>query len=470
MFFINIESYKKDSFENLESINHSITNILLKNIKESLYKNDKEKIKHFIDSIDSKYISNILVLDKNQKIIYSKKQIDDVYQKRISYIIKNGELKSQEVYITLDEFEFLGVSFGYMIIDMNMQIYTNNIKNKILEYVYTFLILSVVIFIMSYYIVAKMSKPIEKIVKTIKTTKKNEDIHFEKQKFKEFIYLAKTIESTQNRIIYLNKNLEQEVDKKTEELRELNKNLEFRVKEEVSKNREKDRHILEQSRLAKMGEMISMIAHQWRQPLQSISATTSAIEIKLMLEEDINKEFITDQLHKISSYSQDLSKTIDGFRNFFKPSKTKEYIKLDNIVNSVISIIGDSLKSNNINLSLDLKNHDEVYSYENELKHVVLNLIKNSEDIIMERKIDTPYIWINTYSEGESTIIEIIDNGGGIDKEIIDKIFEPYFSTKSEKNGSGLGLYISKMIVEKHCGGKLLVESYENIAKFKIVL
>ena len=253
------------------------------------------------------------------------------------------------------------------------------------------------------------------------------------------------------------------------ELEEMRFSLEKKVKSEISKSKEKDRLMHIQARNAQMGEMINMIAHQWRQPLSAISATSSEIEIRSRLHKLDEKKAI-DLAEKISDYSQHLSLTIDDFRNFFKESKEKNETNFDDIVRSVKNIIEMSLIEKKIELVENLNCSDIFKSYPSELKQVILNFIKNAEDVLVEKEIQNPKIEIRTYKKDNDLILEVADNGGGVPKEIMDKIFDPYFSTKTTRGGTGLGLYMSKTIIEEHCGGKLLLRNDEKGAIFSIVL
>ena len=256
---------------------------------------------------------------------------------------------------------------------------------------------------------------------------------------------------------------------KSDKISEMNENLEERVKEEVSKNRAKDAQLIHQARLAQMGEMISMIAHQWRQPLNAISATSTSINLKAKLNK-LDASAVQELSDNISKYSQHLSETIDDFRNFFKPDKEKVLTNYSYIIESVKTIIDTSLANKKIEVRRDLRCEESFESYPNELKQVVLNLIKNAEDALLETRTSNPYIKLMTYCEDGKYILEVSDNAGGIDTDIIDKIFDPYFSTKMEKDGTGLGLYMSKMIVEEHCHGILSVANIDGGTKFKIIL
>jgi len=253
------------------------------------------------------------------------------------------------------------------------------------------------------------------------------------------------------------------VNQTSTELQVLNSKLEIKIKESVEKNRQKDQQMLHQAKLAQMGEMISMIAHQWRQPLNAITLTTSNLKFKSTID-DFNSQLFKEELERIEDYAQHLSKTIDDFRTFFKDNKTKEKTTFKQLVDSTLEIIKVAIENKNIKIITNFKNDNEFETYPNELKQVILNIIKNAEDIILEKEIKDGKIEINT----DDNILTIKDNAGGIPEDIIDKIFDPYFSTKKEKDGTGLGLYMSKTIIEEHCGGKLSVSNDEDGAVFKI--
>ncbi len=256
-------------------------------------------------------------------------------------------------------------------------------------------------------------------------------------------------------------------DKK--KLNELNLSLQQKIDHEIDKSRKKDQQMLEQSRLAQMGEMISMIAHQWRQPLTAISSASAAINLKAKRDK-LSSDLAVELSSKISQYSQHLSATINDFREFFKSNKTKKETNFNNILNSVMNIVNESILNKNIELIKDINCEKTFVSYENELKQVILNLIKNAEDILLENNIKNPYIKISAYNKDDKFIFEISDNAGGVPLDIVDKIFDPYFSTKTKKDGTGLGLYMSKMIVEDHCEGELSVYNDDNGAVFRIVI
>jgi len=244
-----------------------------------------------------------------------------------------------------------------------------------------------------------------------------------------------------NEIKKIENKLKNKIKEKTRKLEELNLSLEDRVKEEVEKNREKDKAIQQQQKLAQMGEMLSMIAHQWRQPLSAINSTAGALKLKAKFNK-LDTQTAMELSSDIMEFSQHLSSTIDDFRKFFKSDKKLEKTTFKEIVDSVFNIIESSLIKKKINLIQNINSEVSFLTYPNELKQVVLNLIKNAEDVLIQNNIQNPTITI----EANKNILTISDNGGGIPEDIIDKIFDPYFSTKTQKDGTGLGLYMSKAV------------------------
>ncbi len=270
-------------------------------------------------------------------------------------------------------------------------------------------------------------------------------------------------------VIRIDKARENEKIKAQKALEELNLTLEERVVQEVEKNRQKDQQLIQQSRLASMGEMISMIAHQWRQPLSAISSTVQGLHLKLTLKK-FDETLFSEKLSDVSRYAQYLSQTIDDFRQFFKPSKAKDEVSLEEIIEKVLAIIHGSLENKKIQLIMEYNSNEYIMTYANELMQVLLNLIKNAEDVLIENKIEKPWIKIATRKDTHFLILEISDNGGGISHSVIERIFEPYFSTKSKKDGTGLGLYMSQKIIEEHCGGSLHASNGLEGAIFTITL
>jgi PAS domain S-box-containing protein len=253
-------------------------------------------------------------------------------------------------------------------------------------------------------------------------------------------------------------------DKK--ELQSLNSELELRVQKKVESLRQKDEMLQAQSRNALMGEMISMIAHQWRQPLSTISLLVNDINMKFMMNA-VDENYLKESINKTNQTIHYMSKTIDDFREFFKPNKEKEYVYIEKSVQNAISFIEPLIKKYEIELNINIISDNKIVVYKNELLQVLINIIKNAIDASVEKNIPKPKITIVIDDVDNTKIINIIDNAGGVPQELRDKIFEPYFSTK-KKNGTGLGLYMSKIIIEEHLLGSLGVRNYEDGAIFTI--
>ncbi len=275
--------------------------------------------------------------------------------------------------------------------------------------------------------------------------------------------------------LQMQKRLTEEVANKTCEIQKINEGLEKRVKEEVEKNKLKEAQIQQQSKLAQMGEMISMIAHQWRQPLAAIASTSTNLKTISLLEKfDFEKKeeatayeaYVNEALENIDEYVQNLTKTIDDFRNFYKPNKNFVMVKPEQVVEDSLNLMRGLLASHNIEVFKEYHSHDEIALYDSEMMQVLVNLLKNAYDNFIEKKIDKPQIRVKT----ENRTIWVCDNGGGVPEDVMKNIFEPYFSTKDEKNGTGLGLYMSKIIVEEHHEGKLDVKNTAEGACFIIEL
>jgi signal transduction histidine kinase len=261
--------------------------------------------------------------------------------------------------------------------------------------------------------------------------------------------------------------LEFEKDK----INDLNANLQKKVDEEIEKSKKKDFILFEQVKNAQMGEMIGNIAHQWRQPLSVISTSASGILMKKELGV-LSDEKENEMLESIINTALFLSKTIDTFRNYIKEDKELKDVVLQEALHRDISIIEASLTNNYIQLTNDIDRIEPltIKTLSSELSQVIINLFNNAKDAIVERKIEEPFIKISLNKEDNKAIITIEDNGGGIAEDIFPKIFDPYFTTKHQSQGTGLGLYMSKDIIEKHLHGKLYATNGDFGAIFTIEL
>ncbi len=249
------------------------------------------------------------------------------------------------------------------------------------------------------------------------------------------------------------------------QLRKLNETLELRIHEEVGKNREKDHLLIQQSRLAAMGEMIGNIAHQWRQPINALSLLLNNIKDAYHFNE-LDEKFLDAAAADGDRMIRQMSATIDDFRNFFRPNKTKEIFSLQQAVHDALALVEPSFKSCNIAIALAENEVPETEGYRNEYSQVLLNILNNAKDAILERKIPRGKVSLRLVQEGGMAKVIISDNGGGISSDTAVKIFDPYFTTKDK--GTGIGLYMSKVIIENNMGGTIEFRNHGEGAEFTI--
>jgi len=267
----------------------------------------------------------------------------------------------------------------------------------------------------------------------------------------------KKLKTSQNELENLNQNLQKEIEKE----------IQLKLKKQREAN-EQERILAHQSKLASMGEMIGNIAHQWRQPLTELS--TILINIELYFERDkLTKEKFKNKIKEANTQILFMSTTINDFRDFFASKKKKARVKISNILNRVENLMGASLKNNNIQLILEIKNDFEICGFPNEIEQALLNIVSNAKDVILEKFMKDAQILIRVFSKKSKNIITISDNAGGIKVFPIEKIFEPYFSTKHAKSGTGIGLYMTKTIIEKNNNGKIEIKNGEKGAIFTII-
>jgi len=263
--------------------------------------------------------------------------------------------------------------------------------------------------------------------------------------------------------------LETKKDRENENLSSLNQSLKSKIEEETEKNRAKDRIMFAQARHAQMGEMLSMIAHQWRQPLNAVSA--AAINLSFMQEfETLDEKEIYDTSKFIQNSAQQMSETINDFMNFFKPNSEREFFTLLDVLNDINHMMDTQLQSHGIKFITVLDDNMEIYGQKNELTHILINLIINARDALDERDQDEKMIALHAFVTDKNSQIKISDNGGGIEPEIIDKIFNPYFSTKGPGKGTGIGLHMAKEIIEKDFAGSISVKNTEDGAEFLLTI
>lgn len=228
--------------------------------------------------------------------------------------------------------------------------------------------------------------------------------------------------------------------------------------------------LLHQTRQAAMGEMVSILAHQWRQPITAIGLGVDNILMDMMLSEHLDMHELKENLHLIRDQVNYLSQTIDDFRDFFLPDRDREEVMLRDCIEAALNVIETNLLHHGIQIEKTYGDTNPFLLYKNEMVQVILNILKNADDVLLERNVSNAVIRLQTVEHEDTIEVSICDNAGGIPAEIIHRIYEPYFTTKNEHNGTGIGLYMSKTIIEEHCCGKLQAKNVDNGACFTIIL
>ncbi len=294
-------------------------------------------------------------------------------------------------------------------------------------------------------------------------------------------YYEKVKEKEKSSLLNYAAELKEEVNKQTKvleqknielhehqnELQRLNSKLEERVQEELSQRLKQEQMLLKQCRLASMGEMIDSIAHQWRQPLMNINAILMNMDRIIELKED-PKVHLEDKMDEVITLTSHMSQTIEDFRSLFKTNKEKTTFHLSDSIHNTLTLFKSSLKD--INVSFDNTINHSYYGHHNELTQVIIILLSNALEALEEKHIANKILNIEILQNTLETIISIEDNAGGISSHDLEQIFDPYFTTKEPTGGTGLGLYIAKIIIEQNMQGQLSVTNTPRGAKFCILL
>ena len=248
------------------------------------------------------------------------------------------------------------------------------------------------------------------------------------------------------------------------QLESLNLTLEERIEAAVKELRQKDQALIQQNRLATMGEMINNIAHQWRQPLNLISLIVQGLtEYKQLSQEELDQE-----VERIMGVIMHMSQTIDDFRYFFRQDKEKTRFTANQTVARAVEFISASLIGKGISISITEQPEVSIFGYSNEYAQVLLNILSNAKDVLVEKNVTDPHIDISISREDDRSVVTITDNGGGINTDVMPRIFDPYFTTREKTQGTGIGLYMSKIIVEQNMGGRLSAENVAGGVAFRI--
>jgi PAS domain S-box-containing protein len=250
-------------------------------------------------------------------------------------------------------------------------------------------------------------------------------------------------------------------------LEEMNRTLHVRIQQEVEKNREKDRLMMVQSRQAAMGEMLGNIAHQWRQPLNIVGLIIQDIH-DAQAHGQLTPDYLEKSVRRGMDVIQHMSQTIDDFRTFYRTDKEKQTFVLNEIVDRVFSFVESSFRNSQLVIDVKMPAAVTATGYPNEFAQVLLNILNNAKDVLLERRVRSPRIAVHVFSDQGRSVVTIADNAGGIIAEDLDRVFEPFFTTKDEGKGTGIGLYLSKIIIEKNMSGRLTARNIAGGAEFRI--
>ncbi len=488
---------KQSLMEVMHSEAHTLSNSISLVCADAMVNEDDSFIvEHNMDVInDSPNIFIITVSKSDGTILESKKEewsmpetlnpmLKPFEQKNEKYEIIYSDLQKQDLFHYAMPIVISGIDWGWIHVDFSLSKYNKNMKNMYLFLFYLTIGSMFVALFVSYFLAKYILTPILELTQTAKEVSKgNLSIQAAIKRDDEigdfaedFNTMIQNLSISKEELKNSHNELEQRVQERTYalaeksyELEELNRNLDIRVQEESEKSRKNEQLLIQQSRQASMGEMIGNIAHQWRQPLNALGLVLQNIHFTYQMD-DLNDEFMQKSVDKGKMLTTSMSKTIDDFRDFFKPNKLKENFSLDVSIEKTVELIEASYKNSNIEVLTNLEKDIDINGYPSEFSQVILNILSNAKDALVEHKDDKRVVKIESFLENTNVIISIEDNAGGIPKDIINKIFDPYFTTKEEGKGTGIGLYMTKTIVENNMGGKLSVKNTHQGAKFTISL
>lgn len=451
--------FKFNKLKNIKGVDNYITNELGEYILNTKYPNKEFGFE----------------FGKNYNIKKDFKEIAPLYDQELnkkSLLIYNDAfiLESKKINLINDRFIVITRYVSNSIFDAKKDKYFSSLGFYII-----FIILFVAI--LTLFIVKSFTKPItnlSEVAKEIAQTKGTKKVAINVKSKDEigeladsFNVMLKVLSASKKELEESALRLEDEVKLKTKELQELNKNLQKSVDKQVVEIRKKDQALMQQAKMAAMGEMIGAIAHQWRQPLNVLG-----LNIQLLVDMAEDKQCSVEEIEAFVEKNMKtinfMSNTIDDFRNFFREDKEKKMFDVKDAIESIISLQKDQLKNHNIELILNLQSI-EIFGFRNEFIQVILNIISNARDAIDEKNIEDGKIYIENKQVGDNLEITIQDNGGGIPQDIVDRIFEPYFTTKEQGKGTGMGLYMSKEILE-HMQGKITCKNINSGVMFEIVM
>jgi signal transduction histidine kinase len=372
---------------------------------------------------------------------------------------------------------FSGIEWGWIHIGFSTWKYDQHIREMSHQVIYIIGISLTLILLLGYFFAQWITQPLFTLSDlATQVTAGNLNVKAESNRddeignlFTRFNQMVAALKQAKENLENYNQQLKQEVSNRTSELDELNRNLDQRVISEITRRREQEQLLIHQSRLAAVGEMVGSIAHQWRQPLNALGLVLQNLQLNYW-QGKLNDNSIKRSMDKSERLIKKMSSTIDDFRNFYKPSKQQEYFDICLSIQSVIELIEASLRNNGIDIDFCCDQKIAVLGYSGEFSQVILNLVNNAKEALLGYQPEHLQITVEARKKEDKIIISIADNGGGIKQQHLHKIFDPYYTTKDESEGIGIGLYMSKMIIEKNMNGKLYVLNNQEGATFVIEL
>lgn len=499
-----ISIQKKMLISSLENEVKNINKLILFVLSDSLILKDRASIVEFSTEYikNNEKLKNIIISEKENSYIIIKKNAwsyDDKIEKNFNDLQKEydtfslleSSILQEKVFHYVAPIYISGVQWGWIHLSMSLEEYNNRLNSIYIDFFTFFAILLLISISISYTFSKSISNPIVELnniankismgdLEVRSNYKSNDELGALANTFNKMII---AIEQTQTQLKSSHEELEEKVNQRTKqlatsnkllyfkknELEELNRNLDKRIKEEIEKRIQQENILIQQSRLAATGEMIGNIAHQWRQPLNNINLLIYYIRDSYG---KLPKEELDETIKNAKLQIDFMSQTIDDFRNFYKPSKGKRRFDIKESIIQSSKIVKSSLEKNSIKLEIEAIKI-EIDNYENEFEQVIVNILNNAIDakIIKEKQEKfQAKIKIKIYKEEEKIHICIFNNCGNIDEKIIERIFEPYFTTKFENQGTGIGLYMTKVIIEKNMNGKIEAQNKDDGVEFLITL
>jgi len=481
--YATIQMQKKSSLEVLHSRANTLANSMALVSHDAMMKGDISFILQYdINVIEhNKEILQIFVTNQtNENIEISKKSwkmiqkipknIKDMQKNKEIFKIEYADKFKKNIFHYSYPLNLPGITWGYLHIIYSLDSYNEDL-NRMYKSIGTLLgLLFFVTLFISYIVSRELALPILELSKTAESVQKG-NLHFRAdiKKDDEIGQLAQNFNKMISKLEYSHDELEKLVSIRTEELETLNRELDIKIKNAIAENSKNEQMLIQQSRLAAMGEMIGNIAHQWRQPLNALGLIVQNIYYEYETD-DLDKEYLEHSLNKSKKLTSQMSKTIDDFRNFFRPNKKQETFSISQGIHNVFELISASYKSHNIEIETNLDDSLMATGYPNEFSQVLLNILTNAKDALIEKKIMKPKVLVCSFDKDNNIIVEIEDNAGGINENIMKKIFDPYFTTKDKTSGTGIGLYMSKMIIENSMKGKISVHNSLEGAVFRITI